>query len=48
MTGWGLTNAESRGEIAAFQDDNGHVTIIYAMRLRPSYKPMYEEVMRWL
>ena len=25
-------------EVAGFQDDNGHVTIIHAMRLRPSYK----------
>ena len=24
-------------EVAGFQDDNGHVTIVHAMRLRPSY-----------
>ena len=35
-------------EVTGFQDDNGHVTIIHAMRLRPSYKSAYEEVMRWL
>jgi hypothetical protein len=35
-------------EVAGFQDDNGHLTIIHAMRLRPSYKSAYEEVMRCL
>ena len=35
-------------EVAGFQDDTGHVTVIHAMRLRPSYRWMYEEVMRWL
>ena len=35
-------------EVPGFQDDNGHVTIIHAMRLRPSYKSAYKEVMRWL
>ena len=35
-------------EVTGFQDDNGHLTILHAMRLRPSYKAAYEEVMRWL
>ena len=35
-------------EVAAFQDDEGHLTIVHGMRLRPSYKEAYEEVMRWL
>ena len=35
-------------EVAAFQDDAGHLTIVHAMRLRPSYREAYEEVMRWL
>jgi hypothetical protein len=35
-------------EVAGFQDDGGNVTTIHAMRLRPSYKSAYEEVMRWL
>jgi hypothetical protein len=35
-------------EVAGFQDDTGHVAVIHAVRLRPSYKWMYEEVMRWL
>jgi hypothetical protein len=35
-------------EVAGFQDDTGHVTVIHAMRLRPSYRGMYKEVMRWL
>jgi hypothetical protein len=35
-------------EVAAFQDDEGHLTVVHAMRLRPSYKEAYEEVMRWL
>jgi hypothetical protein len=35
-------------EVVGFQDDNGHVTIIHAMRLHPSYKSAYREVMRWL
>ena len=35
-------------EVVAFEDDDGELTIIHAMRLRPSYKEDYEEVMRWL
>jgi hypothetical protein len=35
-------------EVVAFQDDDGRIAIIHAMRLRPSYKAMYELVMRWL
>ncbi len=35
-------------EVTGFQDDNGHLTIIHAMRLRPSYRAAYREVMRWL
>ena len=35
-------------EVVAFEDDNRELTIIHAMRLRPSYKQAYEEVMRWL
>jgi hypothetical protein len=35
-------------EVVGFLDDNGHLTIIHAMRLRPSYKSAYQEVMRWL
>jgi len=35
-------------EVVAFEDDDGQLTIIHAMRLRPSYKKTYEEVMRWL
>lgn len=35
-------------EVAGFQDDTGYVTVIHAMRLRPSYRWMYEEIMRWL
>ena len=35
-------------EVVAFEDDEGELTIIHAMRLRPSYKNVYEEVMKWL
>ena len=35
-------------EVPAFEDDNGQLVIIHAMRLRPSYRAAYEEVMRWL
>ena len=35
-------------EVVAFEDDGGDLAIIHAMRLRPSYRDAYEEVMRWL
>ena len=34
-------------EVVAFEDDDGELIIIHAMRLRPSYRNAYEEVMRW-
>lgn len=34
-------------EVVAFEDDLGGLTIIHAMRLRPSYKDAYREVMKW-
>ena len=33
-------------EVVAFEDDDGSLTIIHAMRLRPSYRAVFEEVMR--
>jgi hypothetical protein len=35
-------------EVTAFEGDDGQLMIIHAMRLRPSYRAAYEEVMRWL
>jgi hypothetical protein len=35
-------------EVTAFEADNGQLVIVHAMRLRPSYRAAYEEVMRWL
>ena len=35
-------------EVGAIEDVDGGLTIIHAMRLRPSYREAYEEVMRWL
>jgi hypothetical protein len=34
-------------EVVAFEDAEGQ-TIIHAMRLRQSYRNVYEEVMKWL
>ncbi len=35
-------------EVVAFEDDDGRLNVLHAMRLRPSYRDAYEEVMRWL
>ena len=35
-------------EVVGWEYDSGEVEIVHAMRLRPSYKDAYEEVMRWL
>jgi hypothetical protein len=35
-------------EVTTFEGDNGQLVVIHAMRLRPSYRTAYEEVMRWL
>jgi len=34
-------------EVVAFEDDEGNVVVVHAMRLRPSYRAAFEEVMRW-
>ncbi len=33
-------------EVAAIEDESGRLTIFHAMRMRPSYRKILEEVMR--
>lgn len=32
-------------EVVAFEDDDGNLDVIHAMRLQPSYREAFEEVM---
>lgn len=43
-----LLGPDSNGvplEVVAFEDDDGNLDVIHAMRLRPSYREAFEEVM---